>query len=322
MTKVSEADAINTAALRYYRQKAGYPTQSALAHAIRCSTDQVNRWETGRTKKPKGHLIKALTQALKVEWDNLTRPPPTDDSSSEHTIQLNRKVRLSTRTALELVSARYGVSWRNILELAPLTFAILAEQSLAAREQALNDAQVEIEEATDSANNTLSYIPGAFVEYHTDESRLDEEEESIKRREVFQLYYDGNEEMSPFVDHLKKLVQALEKLDVDIQPRVLETPEYRFANEHIEELTGLTGDNEKDRDIVGVIQDDYLDLQEVLAKKKNLGTAEYRDWLESRYADAVAQRQERAKELVEFLDNLLLSDNQDGLKTEKREGKS
>jgi transcriptional regulator with XRE-family HTH domain len=312
------ADAINPETLKYYRRKAGFHSQAELAKELKCPVDTVSRWETGRTKKPKSNLMPKLLKALKVNWDDLTGLPPKDSGDSKTPpdgIQLNRRVRPSTRTALEAVSAIYGVRWRDILELAPLLFMISAQQSLKIRKEAMNEAHEQMEEAADMANKTLPYLPGGFCSDHSEYETMAEEEESIKRLDVFQGYYDRDGKvMSPFVNHLQKNFDEVFTLEMEIFPDDKRAPDYEIPIHLLQQLAGLSGDDEKNNAILALIQDGSFDLYEIRSKKKELDSTEYLKWVEKRYDELKAEKDSVEKE---FWNNLSIHFN---IKTKAKRG--
>ncbi len=302
MTKASKKDAINPSSLKYWREKANYHTQVALAEKLGCKVDQVNRWENGRTKKPNSRLLQELLKSLKVSWEDLTQPPPKEASAARNVsgIQLNRRVDASTRTALEVVSMIYGVRWRDILELAPLMFLILAQQSLKAREKALNDARERLDEAVSLANRSLFYIPGGFREFHSEEELLSEEEDSIKRRKVFQPYYDFDGiEYSPFASHLQDLFEELFDWEMDLHPNDDWAPSYEIPVKILQEITGIPDDGETNKAILKCIQGGSLDLHEIRSAKEKFESKEYREWLESKYREVKSEADAFHKQWIE-----------------------
>lgn len=317
-------DVLNPDSLRYYRKKVGYHSQAKLAEKLGCRLDQVNRWETGRTKKPRPHLLAKLIDVLGVDWGKLTSPPPKEDGKSSpdlHTVQLNRRVQASTRTALEAVSKIYGVRWTDILELAPLLFMILAQQSLSAREKATKEADELLDKAAHLANKALPYLPGAYRGDHTEYELLMEEWASIKRRDVFQMYEnEDGEETSPFVNHLQGLIDELFSIEIEISPRWYRAPDYEMPKEVIKELIGINGKDEDDASILELIQQGLLDLQEILTKKTELTVDCYEDWLKAKYHEVKNKvKAEQDKFLPSLFDALKSPDKQKPENTDAKE---
>lgn len=293
MLNNSRDNIINGEALKFYRKKCN-KTQKELADEIKCSKDQVYRWEardSKKTKKPRQRNINNLTKALNVSWDQLTTQPPQDESiaSIVQTFDLKRKVSLSTRTAMEYVSKKYGVRWRDILELAPLLFIILAKQSLKARKEGLAEVEDQINESVDSANSSMSHMAGAFYIANDDEW-INDEKDSIKNNEVLTSYYNNDGvEQSPFVNHLEKYLEELSIFEMDIIPNDSRAPDYSIPIKLLEKMIGVSGkDKKNDETILHRIQDGHIELQEVLSKKKELDSEAYQSWLENKYQEIEA----------------------------------
>lgn len=97
------ANTINAEALKAWRKKRGW-TQKQLAERLKCSPDQVSRWERGKSQNVHSHLREALIKAFGVEWEELTIPPKDSGKSADNIfdVQLNVRVSHSQRTALQL----------------------------------------------------------------------------------------------------------------------------------------------------------------------------------------------------------------------------
>jgi hypothetical protein len=198
------------------------------------------------------------------------------------TIQLNVRVRKSTRNHLELVSLIYDISWRDILELAPLLFFISAEQSLAARKKSLDNAEQEIEDAVSSASVSMPHLSGAFRPGY-DYERIKKERDSIKNRDIFGADFDDEDEL-PFVNFLEAQIKGLEEqtkgLSIDIwSDGFYQAPNYTFPLEWVQKLTGLSYDEKTEVDILRLIHSGEIDLREVLSNKSKLKPDAFRAWL-------------------------------------------
>lgn len=288
MLSKSKENIINGEALKFYRKKCN-KTQQELADEIKCSKDQVYRWEAGESKKPRQLNINNLTKALNVSWEQLTTQPPQEKDSSDsidQTFDLKRKVCLSTRTAMGYASKKYAVRWRDILELAPLMFMIFAQQSLKAREKDLDKLKEQIEESAVSINSTIPYMADKFF-INSENDWICEERDSIKHNEVFKFYdNEDGEEQSPFVNHLKKHLEELFPSEVDIRPNSHSSPDYSIPIKFLDEIIEISGkDKKNDEAILHRIQEGHYDLQEVLSKKKELDAKAYQSWLENKYQE-------------------------------------
>ncbi len=281
MSNIAKAGAINPDALKTYRKKAGYQTQRQLAEKIGCQVDQVSRWETGRTKKPRSYLLKRLTDALGASWEDLTRPPEKADNEESRnlsTTQLNVRVRNSTRTALELMSVIYGVSWAEIIELSPILFFISAQKSLDARKEALGDAF----ERSDNIEGA-PHLAEAFSVF-LDERAIRREEASIENREVFAYGGYGVEGLSPYANYLKDLIKDLPEKERSwiskIESAYSVVPDYWFAKDLLREFSGISGEIEESDDLLRLIDNGDIDLKELRRKRKSMSAAEFKKYLQ------------------------------------------
>lgn len=288
MPNATDADTLNPEALKAYRKSKGYHSQAQLAEALGCRTDQVNRWETGKTKKPRPHLLNKLMETLGVAWEDLTRPPKVPDNEESRnlsTTQLNVRVPHSTRTALELVSAIYGVSWADIIELSPLLFFISAQKSLEARKEALGDAFERIENITGAP-----HLAEAFSVF-PDERAIQREEASIENREVFAYGGSGAKGLSPYANYLKGSINDLPEKErswiSEIESAYSVVPDYRFASELLREVSGISEELEGSDDLLLSIErgDGDADLKELRRKRKSMPTEEFEEYLRELIAE-------------------------------------
>jgi transcriptional regulator with XRE-family HTH domain len=284
------ATTLNPAALKAARDRKGW-TQGALAEKSGCSKEQISRWERGRSLKLRRTSRERLTKALGVSWEeDLTRPPPKDKDEEERdtvTVQMNFRVSQSTRTALELVSVVYGIARKDIIELAPLLFFLLAQRSLEARKEALAAAEKQADDAAAFANNAMPYMRGAFY-VGNDYEWIENERSSIESRNIFQSWWsDDGEEMSPFVTYLthmlEKEITSAAAAGWTVEPNSPDAPIYECPSEWIRKLAGLSEEDQKDKDIVDYIQSGEIDLKEVRTKKAALPDHEYRSWLDTEF---------------------------------------
>ena len=263
-------------------------TQAQLAEKSSCSKEQIGRWERGEATNLRKTSQDRLAKALGVPWEELTKPVEKDQTDIpswlDSTIQLNVRVDKSTRTNLGLVSIIYKISWREIIELAPLLFAITAEQSLAARSDALSDSIGHIEDGRNSAQSAAPYMSDAFDTVGYNVGWIEGEESSIKEHEIFKEYYDRDEEAhSPFVNYLDDQIRGW-LTGTEISPTDSETPpEYEFPEKMIQGYTGISDDNETDKTILNFIKNGDIDFREVLSKKYKLETDEFRTWLDEEH---------------------------------------
>jgi len=190
----------------------------------------------------------------------------------------------SARTFLTIVQWHLGLTEDVILDLAPLAVLILAEQSLRARQTALDETVEALEAATAEACRRLPYMPGAFY-YGYNYDWIEDERKSLEDRELFMTHQDdeGNEH-SPFINFLEDQLKTLGLFEND--PIELTstyrgaTPDYAVPARFLDPIVGLEPDDEADLEILERIQDGRIDLQKVVEKKEAAEPEDYRRWLE------------------------------------------
>lgn len=188
-------------------------TQEQLALKARVSARTISRLERAEIARPRRVTIERLAQALGIEPNVLTgeMPMPADirkksRQAEQSPYQLNVRVQPAVRTAFELVARRYRVSTTKIAQLAPLLFALVAEESLRDRRENLKKLENSLIQQGE-LQRKLSYLPTPFT-------RVDPynvvfvEERSIERRDLFGAdlveicdYREAND--NPFEVHLK-----------------------------------------------------------------------------------------------------------------------
>jgi len=282
-------DSLNPEALKFFRKQRGW-SQEKLADATkkRPSKTQISRWERGeQIAGIRASSRERLCEALGVKWEQLTRAPKeTDTLKLLNRVPLKGGIGGSARTFLTLVQAFLGLTEDAIMDLAPLAVLILGRRSLRARQTALDETVEALEAATAEAYRRLPYMPGAFRDDY-DYERIDEERNSLKKRELFMTHEDseGNE-YSPFINFLQEELKALglfEEHLIDFTASYRgATPDYAVPAHVLADTVGLDPDNEADQGILELIQDGQIDLREVWENKKTSGAEEYRRWLEEK----------------------------------------
>ena len=156
-------DTINPLALKAIRKQRRM-TQQQLADAIHekakgCTKDTVSRWERGKSQQLRSHLRDALCTVLRVKWEKLTVLPDQPKNILDYStilgiatikVSIGKKV----ETSLQLVAERYNVRPRDVLNIAPLLFLIVAERSLLVRERRLKEIYAVLEEAEENCPET------------------------------------------------------------------------------------------------------------------------------------------------------------------------
>lgn len=181
--------------------------------------------ETGGVRRQN---IEALAAALDMEPGSLTGELPAkgaDMSEAPPFSETRWNLRLQTeiRNAYSLVAARYRVPAARIVELAPLLFVLLVEQSLALRKKRLKEMREAYAARTELAWQARHLPMDAAFDSVLD-GIYEAEQSSIDQRDLFaealaydeklgsaQFYEDYDEdEQNPFATFLRALAAELE----------------------------------------------------------------------------------------------------------------
>ncbi|TDL84591.1 helix-turn-helix domain-containing protein [Meridianimarinicoccus aquatilis] len=115
------------------KRKAAGKTQAALAKEVNRDKRTMSRWVSGENK-PSEENLTALANALGCT------PQEFDPSfTGEGEVAVHARVSIAAHNAYELMGLRYGVSQKDIMELAPVLFSIVAGHAL--RVPSEDDAQ-------------------------------------------------------------------------------------------------------------------------------------------------------------------------------------
>ena len=182
--------------------------------------------ESQRGQKSQEHTVDSLAKALGVKPGVLTGELPLAESgkvpvSDAERVQIGAQVAPKVRLAYDLIKRRYGVSATEIINMAPLFFALLAEGSLAWRREKLK----EVEETKSRLEQIDGFWRGGLVSGSVvmDEG-IAREEDSIAKADLFgeHLFSDTDtifiEEDdlfdpstdNPFASYLRKLEDELD----------------------------------------------------------------------------------------------------------------
>lgn len=194
--------------LRQLRNRKGKDwTQEKLAKKAGLAKQSIYRLEKGQQPGGRKQTLDGLCKALGVDEDVLTgkapmpeQPRRKDEPSSRDFRQLNVRVSGQVRNALFLAARRYGVDQTKIIELAPLLFTIIAENSLESWRKKVDGEISKVEEARG--------VPGVFV----NDGELEDYREGVNARGLFD-FEDGNE---AFLNYLKNLSSNVNKNIVQI----------------------------------------------------------------------------------------------------------
>lgn len=298
-------DTLHPQALKTLRNKKGL-SQEELAGRIGVTPGQISRWECGKSVSLRKRSRAALTKALGVTWDELTREPSGDieDYQLRQTAKLSLHVKRETRTALEIVALLYGVRWSDIVDLAPLLFLIMAEGSLAYRSKRVDEIEKDLDELVQKSQESLPHLAPAFDGFRSHDAgiELSAERESIKARQVFGVDnpydIDNNNPFANYLDHFLGDVRG--RLIEDIFPRWMgDAPSWSFTDKLLSAVTEIQGDTEQDRDALRYVANGDIDLRILREKRKSATEQEFELWLRTEIERAKAESQAALSRLLE-----------------------
>ena len=304
---VGVSDTINPRALKNARKRRGL-TQGQLATAIGCTKDTVSRWERGKTRRVRAHLREPLCEVLQVTWTRLTAPTNQRQHRAAD-VTFNVSIRKDVRASLQLVAERYNVSPREVLNLAPLLFLIVAERSLQTRKQRLDEIHGVLQEAERKVFENSAHLGGivAARNYSADDL-LEQEEESLSKRDVFgrtiEYGHRHSDDEGPFARFVRDLAKPLPKHAVsDIESYGGDMIKYyRIAEDTLQECTGLSEDEEHGEKLLDYIRWGYIDFADCLRVRRDGPDDFYRQWLSD---ELVRAEGESRDELAALMDDLL-----------------
>ena len=216
---------INPDCLRSLRRKKRL-SRPQLAERSEISTRTIQRLENEpeRCQKTREDTLNRLAKALDVEPGVLTGDLPLPESDkapvvNSKPVQIGAQIAPKARLAYDLVKRRYGVSATDIINMAPLFFALLAEGSLAWRREKLEEAC----EATEQLDEIGGFWCGSLGSGQTVMADgITAEEDSIDKADLFgeHLFDDTDAYLflddffdpltdNPFARYLRKLKDEL-----------------------------------------------------------------------------------------------------------------
>lgn len=284
--------------------------QRELADKIGVDVGTLSRWKRGKqTKLHTSHLAK-LCEALGTTSEVLCGDGPlpvSDDRQKPPKGQVTLMLDHACRNALGLVARRYGVTRQQIVEVAPLLFMIMAEQSLKERREEIVAWIKKRREAWDQAPKHLKHS-AAQIDDGEYEALISAAGRSIKKRDLFAVGVGGwsedYAEINPFAEFLtarlseiSKRQPAPEKLASWYKKNVTwdhgGAPSYMIG---LEELVALLG---SDREAVRHVLEGKVVLAEMPGETRR-GTPEERAaWVKQTAEDAAREREALLKEAVE-----------------------
>ncbi len=287
-----EKNTINPQILKAARKQQRM-TQQQLADKIGCTKDTISRWERGKSKRVRSHLQDPLCDVLRIKWEKLIEPTKQEkvvhrDYTTK--VSISREVRIS----LQLVAERYNVRPREVLDLAPLLFLIVAEQSLLERKRRLEMIYKVMEEARENLLENCAHL-GGIITARSDfaDQQLEEEKLSLKKRDVFgwSINYDywhedhqwDEDNVGPFLHFLRSLTDKLPKDAVTYIKHGRgghnTIGSYRIADDTLRECTGISEDEEMGETLLNFIRLGWINFTDCLRVRRDKNEENYRSWL-------------------------------------------
>ena len=234
-------------------------SRDKLANQSGVSARQIARIEGQKepaTLRPQ--TLASLARALDVESAVLTGKKPLPPSRPQSDgVRFSGQMGSATRLDYDLVSRRYGVTAKDVIELAPLLFTMLAEGSLAWRREKLDEVDRKLDDLQELANEHPQLY---FARLQVDiDAGCGIEEQSIENADLLGAVVVGEENdyadnvpdyLNPFAEYMRKIVCELDQADVisfekgnDLLPlRYRGVPcgvgSYRLCGKDIDEVTG------------------------------------------------------------------------------------
>ena len=227
--------------------------------------------------------LERLATALGVKLDVLTGEEPLPEASKapdSERIQISAQIAPKVKLAYDLIKRRYGVSATEIITMAPLFFALLAEGSLAWRREKLK----ELKEGIDR----LKQIDGFWREYNVhlfaltvDNNDIETEKDSIAKADLFGehllgcMTYDLDPSTdNPFASYLRQLKDELDipgVVDVDSGPPMfgspLRFPAYDICRDELDRIANNSDSVKDQKKKIKDLEKGVKDLEKELKEK-------------------------------------------------------
>ena len=283
---------IDSKSLRSLRQKQGL-TRPQLAERAKITVRTIQRLENEpqQCQKSRKDTLERLAKALGVkegEEGVLTGELPLPESdkapaSDSERVQIGAQIVPKVRLAYDLIKRRYGVTATEIINMAPLFFALLAEGSLAWRREKLE----ELKEGIDRLNQIdgfwrENYFPFAVT---VDDNDIKAEEDSIdKANDKANLFgehllgcvtYDLDPSTdNPFASYLRKLKAELDitgVVDVDSGDlrfgSPLKFPDYDICCDELDRIANNSDSVKEQKKRMKDLDKRMKDLEKEIKKK-------------------------------------------------------
>ena len=296
--------------LRTLRRQKGL-SRLQLAQRAKISERTIQRLENEpqRSQKTQEHTLNSLARALgvKEELGVLTGElplPESDKTPSDNLdrVQIGAQVAPKTRLIYDLIKRRYGVSATEIINMAPLFFALLAESSLARRREKLKEADERIARLDQMDNETGHCMFGVSTILAWEAFSL--EQESISKADLFgdhffeddsctiKMFFTDNQPFdfskeNPFAHYLRKLADELAISGiVDVDGGDLNVasnfkfPHYDICRDELDRIANGSHDAKK------ALETGFARLSEIPQERMAKDAGEERaKWLEEKLPD-------------------------------------
>ena len=285
------------------------------ASGINMRTIQRLENEPDKSKSTREETVMRLAKALDVETDVLTGElplPAPDEVADADPKQVGAKVPVRVRMSYDLIKRRYGVNTTDVITMAPLFFALLAEGSLAWRREKLREA--------DEMTSHLWHLDGFWrggMGTGMDDAiwhGIGREKDSICKADLFgerlredpdsslvdQWFFDSSED-NPFASYLRKLAADLDipdavvvdggELDFRLEFRF---PYYGVCDDELDKIANGSPIGRAALEM-GFVRTSEIP-QDLMAKDKDV---ERQKWLEERMLEKFNGMKE--EDLADFL---------------------
>ncbi|MEN9856047.1 MAG: hypothetical protein RL186_141 [Pseudomonadota bacterium] len=246
---------INPAVFRQLREKK-VMSQTELAEKSKVSTRTIQRIEMGQQRKCRNHQLMKLAGALGVKPEKLGDQEPGETSREQELksfgfSRLKDFVRSDFNFRVEMIERTYGVMRRDVIELAPLLFVLIAERSLSERRKAAQEAQQKLEELNPPFGHPqLEFLnrTSEFTDALLDEERSIEAKDILAEEisEFAQEYGTRDGDCNPFAETILRLVAECDPKIVEPNKDLMEDCPWPLGVEvslFTKDLSELSGDD-------------------------------------------------------------------------------
>ena len=296
----------------YDLRKAKGLTRARLAQLSRVSVRTIQRLEnpTQGNRTPHRKTLERLAKVLQVEPEVLIGETPLPRAGKApapepRRAQIGVEIAPKARLAYDLVKRRYGVSATEIINMAPLFFALLAEGSLARRLENLKEAGEAIgrlDQMGDEIGHPI-FRGATTVALYVDTA----EEGSINKADIFgdhlldddgYTFFDGPFDPTtenPFAGYLRRLAADLDRPGVVKVERDslsygapwLRFPDYDLCDDELDDTTNRSPDARR------VLETGWARLSDIPEELEGEDAGEERAaWLEERLPDVYKDLEE------------------------------